>query len=50
MNFIPDPGNYNKKDFNNDLDNYFRRIILKAHFQTDTAHEYEGFNSQTNRE
>ena len=29
LNFIPDPGPYNKKIFNEDLEKYIRRIILK---------------------
>ena len=50
MNYIPNPGNYNQKDFDNDLNDYFRRIILKAHFQSERTDEYEGFRSQTNGE
>ena len=50
MNFIPNPGNYNKKDFENDLQNYFRRIMLKAHFLGNEKQEYEGFTNQSNSE
>ena len=33
MNFVPNPGKPNKKIFDEDLEKYFRRIILKAHFK-----------------
>ena len=39
MNFIPNPGKYNKKDFNNDIDSYFRRIMLKAHFKNENMNK-----------
>ena len=50
MNFIPNPGNYNKKDLDIDLNNFFRRVIFKAHFQAENSGVYEGFKSQTNGE
>ena len=48
LNFIPDPGPYNKKIFNEDLEKYFRRIILKAHFQDSPEYKYEGYTNITN--
>ena len=48
MNFIPNPGKYNKKDFNNDTDTYFRRIMLRAHFKNDEPYQYEGFSNKNN--
>ena len=48
MNFVPNPGKPNKKIFNEDLEKYFRRIILKAHFKDSPKFEYEGFKSNSN--
>ena len=50
MNFIPNPGHYNKKDFNNDLDDYFRRIMLRAHFGNNEPNIYEGYTNPTNNQ
>ena len=40
MNFLPNPGKYNKKDFNNSLENYFRQIMLRTHFKNDKENRY----------
>ena len=48
LNFIPNPGSHNKKIFNEDLEKYFRRIILKAHFKNSPRNEYEGFTNKSN--
>ena len=48
LNFIPNPGSHNKKIFEEDLEKYFRRIILKAHFKDSPKHEYEGYKNNSN--
>ena len=48
LNFVPNPGKHNKKIFSEDLDKYFRRIILKAHFKDSPKYAYEGFKNNSN--
>ena len=33
LNFCPTPGRYNKSKYNNDVNNFIRKIKLKAHFK-----------------
>ena len=48
LNFVPNPGSHNKKIFNEDLEKYFRRIILKAHFKDSPKYDYEGYKNNSN--
>ena len=32
LNFVPTSGKPNKKDFQNDIEKYLRRVVLRAHF------------------
>ena len=43
LNFIPNPGKPNQKNFKNDADNFYRRIILRAHFGNEEPPPNEGF-------
>ena len=48
LNFVPNPGKPSKKDLDSDINAYFRRIMLKAHFGSNNQQEYEGFVSGGN--
>ena len=46
LNYIPNPGKPNTKDFNNDKDNFYRRIILRAHFGNNEPAPYLGYKNK----
>ena len=48
LNFVPNPGKPNQKDFNNDTNKYFRRIILKGHFGNEEPPKSEGYITKRN--
>ena len=48
LNFIPNPGKPNKKDFKNDTENFYRRIMLRAHFGNEEPPPYEGYSNKNN--
>ena len=48
INFVPNPGRPNKKDFQNDTENFFRRILLKAHFGNENACDPDGLLHNSN--
>ena len=48
MNFVPNPGKYNKKIFEDDMEKYFRRLALRAYFKSDQKFKYEGITSNSN--
>ena len=48
LNFVPNPGKPNKKDFKEDTEKYFRRIILKSHFGNEKQPEPDGLQKSTN--
>ena len=50
LNFVPNPGKPNKKDFQNDTKNYFRRVILKAHFGAEDPKPPDGLRPTSNKE
>ena len=47
---MPNPGKPNKKDFDNDANSYFRRIMLRSHFGNEETPAYEGFSAKGNPE
>ena len=48
LNFIPNPGKPNKRDFDNDTANFYWRIILRAHFGNSDPAPYEGYSNNKN--
>ena len=48
MNFVPNPGKPNKKNLETDINAYFRRIMLRAHFGPSNDRPNDGLTSSGN--
>ena len=48
MNFVPNPGKPNRKDLETDMNAYFRRVMLRAHFGPNNNQDDEGLTSSGN--
>ena len=48
MNFVPNPGKPNKKDLETDMNAYFRRVMLRAHFGPNNNQDDQGLTSTGN--
>ena len=49
LNFIPNPGRYNKHTFEKDTNAFFRSTILKSHFGNGQAKTYLGYKPKSNK-
>ena len=50
LNFIPNPGKFNKNIFKKDRETFYRRIMLKSHFGNSEPEPYMGYKKQPNKE
>ena len=50
LNFVPNPGQYNKAIFQKDKYSFFRNTILKAHFGNKNKYTYTGLKPKTNNQ
>ena len=50
LNFIPNPGKYNKTTFNKHKNTFYRRVILKSYFGDTEPEPYMGYTKKTNKE
>ena len=50
LNFVPEPGKYNKNNFHKDKTTFYRSTILKAHFGNDNDYKPTGLKSKSNKQ
>ena len=50
LNFVPNPGIYNKHVFEKDKNTFFHRMMLKSHFGNTEPIQYKGYRNKTNKD